>query len=307
MTTLRAGMGFVLAALSAILIMPVYAGSGRAQDVLVVPARHRIVQFAFDISALRDTALVAYDEAPDGEGTVLHAWDDDAESWILLTADEFAIGAFSDLELRDMFLLGSDDDLPSIIITGASQAKSVTRIDSLNLKDVANGLNASMRFKSREWKALSKRHGLQIKDLNYERRRWGRYGPPSKKQPATPTSTQSDAIDPEPVEEPETSAAPMEEQPIEDPELDIGPTAEEKGLELAPEAQVTEPEPAPNAESDEVSEPEPEADPEPVVEKELPPQPEIPDVDEKGSPTAPEISEEEAVEEVIDEPAPEDK
>jgi hypothetical protein len=290
MTTLRAGMGFVLAALSAILIMPVYAGSGRAQDVLVVPARHRIVQFAFDISALRDTALVAYDEAPDGEGTVLHAWDDDAESWILLTADEFAIGAFSDLELRDMFLLGSDDDLPSIIITGASQAKSVTRIDSLNLKDVANGLNASMRFKSREWKALSKRHGLQIKDLNYERRRWGRYGPPSKKQPAT-----------------ETSAAPMEEQPIEDPELDIGPTAEEKGLELAPEAQVTEPEPAPNAESDEVSEPEPEADPEPVVETELPPQPEIPDVDEKGSPTAPEISEEEAVEEVIDEPAPEDK
>ena len=228
-------------------------------DVLVVPSRYTIVQFAFDIVAMREVALVAYDNNSGSEEPLLHAWDADNGSWKRITADEYAVGAFSSREPEEMILIGSDEILPAAVIAGASQAKNVTRIDTLSLMTVVNTLNKRMKFSSREWSLLAERHGLKIKDLNYERRRWGRYGPPgtkpkkparAAKKSAEEAIAELDALEAA-AEAEETAPAvdtPDELEPVEEkgvPEVD---PIEETAPEM-PEAKATI-EPAPEATAD---------------------------------------------------------
>ncbi len=159
-----------------------YAARSYSSDVLVVPSRFTIIQLAFDVAALRDVSLIAYESSNGDEEPVLHVWNKTSSSWENLTIDEYSIGSFLATTPREMILIGSDKDLPASLISGASQAKRVTRIDSLNVAPVINELNKSMKFSQQEWKVLAERHGLQIKDRNEERRRWGRYGDPNKKK-----------------------------------------------------------------------------------------------------------------------------
>ena len=197
------------------------AAGAANSTVLVVPSRHTIVQLAFDIQALRGTKLIAYDKNRDTDEIVLHTWDTGQQAWSRMTLDEYAMGAFSQGVPDEIILVGSDTDLPAVVMSGASIAKKVTRIDTLNLVTVVNTLHKSMKFKPREWKIIAERHGLEVEDKNYERRRWGRYGPPNKDKTTEDQETEEakdtmDALDAE--LEAET------EMPI-----------EEKGLELAPE------------------------------------------------------------------------
>jgi hypothetical protein len=189
--------------------------------VLVVPSRHTIVQLAFDIQALRGTKLIAYDKNLDTDEIVLHAWDTGQQAWSRMTLDEYAIGAFAQGVPDEMILVGSDTDLPAVVMSGASLAKKVTRIDTLNLVTVMNTLHKSMKFKPSEWKIIAERHGLEIEDKNYERRRWGRYGPPNKDN-TTEGQESEEAKDTMDVLEAELDAETV--IPL-----------EEKGLELAPE------------------------------------------------------------------------
>jgi len=157
-----------------------FAVGNHSSDVLVVPSRFTIIQLAFDIVALRDVNLIAYESSSVDEAPVLYLWDKSAFAWVDLTIDEYAIGSFSTTTPKEMILVGSESDLPALLISGASQAKRVTRIDSLNVVPVINALNKGMKFTPAEWRILAERHGLEIKDRNEERRRWGRYGPPKK-------------------------------------------------------------------------------------------------------------------------------
>jgi len=191
-------MGLMMVAVTGILGAESFAARRRSVDVLVVPSRYTIIQLAFDIVALRGAALIAYDGSGQESETVLHFWDGNTRAWKRLSAEEYAMGAFVASELDEMFLIGGDSDLPVDVIAGASQAGKVTRIDTLNLMTVVNTLNTSMKFSRREWQTLAERHGLQIKDLNAERRRWGRYGPPNKKAEVRPSSD-SDMLEPEDV------------------------------------------------------------------------------------------------------------
>lgn len=174
-------IGLVLISL-ATLCSSTMAARRNSADVLVVPSRYTIVQLSFDIVALRDVALVAYGDNPGSEEPLLHAWDASSGAWKRITVDEYAVGAFSAKEPDEMFLVGSDNDLPATVMAGASQAEKVTRINTLSVVEVVNTLHQSMKFNEREWRLLAERHGLKIKDFNYERRRWGRYGPPGAKR-----------------------------------------------------------------------------------------------------------------------------
>jgi hypothetical protein len=245
---------FCLIILTAVLgVTGLAADNTKGPAVLVVPARHTIIKLAFDIAALRDVALVAYDKVPDIEGPFLHVWNADTPAWDRLTLDEYNVGAFCDKVPNEMILVGYRADLPATVIAGASQANKVTRIDTLNLVTIVNTLDKSMKFTPSEWKVLAKRHRLEIKDMNYERRRWGRYGP-RKKAEVEPTEEDTD-VDPEAMAEanklsakqeveqlrrleatiPELSPEPAEAVlPAEAPEAVI----EEKGVEKATAAEV---------------------------------------------------------------------
>jgi hypothetical protein len=55
------------------------------------------------------------------------------------------------------------------------------RIASLTPVDLLNELNRDLAFTPMEWRWLAKRYGLTLTDLNAERRRYGKYGPPGSK------------------------------------------------------------------------------------------------------------------------------
>jgi hypothetical protein len=155
-----------------------------------------------------------------------------------------------------MILVGYSADLSATVIAGASQAKKVTRIDTLNLVTIVNTLDKSMKFTPREWKVLAKRHRLEIKDMNYERRRWGRYGP-RKKAEGERTEEDTD-VDPESMAEANNLAAKQEVEQeatiaVDAPALELAPepaeavapaeapeaVIEEKGVEKASAAEAT--------------------------------------------------------------------
>ena len=121
----------VLVAVTAVCGSSVYARS-YSSDVLVVPSRFTIIQLAFDIVALRDVNLISYDSSDNSETPVLYVWDKMSSAWENLTVDEFSVGSFSATTPNEMILVGSDSDLPASLISGASQAKKVTRIDTIN-------------------------------------------------------------------------------------------------------------------------------------------------------------------------------
>ena len=109
----------------------VYAARSSSSDVLVVPSRFTIMQLAFDIVFLRDVSLISYEAGTDGADPILYVWDKTASAWKGLTVDEYAVGSFLATTPREMILVGSDSDLPATLIAGASQAKKVTRIDTM--------------------------------------------------------------------------------------------------------------------------------------------------------------------------------
>ncbi|MBT3192279.1 MAG: hypothetical protein HN341_06960 [Verrucomicrobia bacterium] len=217
------GIGFSLVVLAAVLGTAVcQAVPGIATcDALVVPARHTIIQLGFDIAALRDVALVAYDHVEDSDVPLLHTWNASAHAWRQISIGEYNVGTFCDGSVNEMILVGTSEDLPAALIGGASQAEKVTRIDTLFLADVVNTLDKSMKFSKGEWKVLARRHALQIKDLNEERRRWGRYGPRDGERAEVQQTSEVEVLDPEALVEANIRAA----------------TAEEATLDLRPETE----------------------------------------------------------------------
>lgn len=178
-------------ALVALAMLPVlfagHAEAARKQDVLVVPARQRTVALAFDVRALRDLVMITYRGTAATEAPLMHVWSPSANAWQELSAEAYAFGQFMSTQPGKLFLIGTDRDLPASVIAGASQAAEVVRIDSISMAEMANTFNQHMKFSPREWRTLSERHGLQTRDLNYERRKWGRFGPPPSAQPDVQT------------------------------------------------------------------------------------------------------------------------
>ena len=47
---------------------------------------------------------------------------------------------------------------------------------------IVNDWHKHMLFSAQEWEWIAKRHGLKLKDTNWERRKYGRYGKPGEKK-----------------------------------------------------------------------------------------------------------------------------
>lgn len=205
------------------LVMLPFLAAGRAeaarqQDVLVVPARQRTVALAIDVRAMRDLVMITYRGTATTETPLMHVWSPSAKAWQELPAEAYAFGQFMPSQPGTLFLIGADRDLPASVIEGASQAAKVVRIDSISMAEMANTFNQHMKFSTREWRALAERHGLQTTDLNYERRKWGRFGPPPSARPepeAIPSAEVEDAVPPPPEDIADTTEliAPEEPQP----------------------------------------------------------------------------------------------
>jgi hypothetical protein len=169
----------------------VAADAGEARTLLVIPPRHTVVQLAFGVARLRPVYLVAYDTRVPGSGLVLHFWDTRRNDWVRTTTDGFRAGALFDELPGRIVLVGTDKDVPAEVASAAAGLGKVQRVSSLLVKDMINSLDEGMKFTAGEWKWLAKTYGLQIVDLNEERRMYGRYGPPGSRPPAPPSAEPS--------------------------------------------------------------------------------------------------------------------
>jgi hypothetical protein len=194
---------------------PVAAGeAGRL--LLVNPPRQTVVQVAFGVSQLRPVYLVAYDTRLAGGGCVLHFWDEVSREWIRMSAEEFRTGALLNGDVARVVIVGADKDVPAEVAAAAAGLGTAQRVPSLLVRDLVNALNESLKFAPSEWRWLAKEYGLQIKDLNEDRRRYGRYGPPGARpgpQPA-PEAPLVPVIEPTPAGEPAGAPTPEPVAPL---------------------------------------------------------------------------------------------
>ena len=201
------------------------AGAIKWATVMVIPARYTIVQFSFDILALRPVSLVSYGNGEVAESQAMHIWDPKARQWVPTNVEEYNTGAIFDVTPQRVVLIGSDQDLPANLISASSTLCSdVTRVPTLDIVTLVNALNDSLKFHPREWRWLAARHRLQLKDLNAERRRYGKYGKPGSKKKDSPlpvTEGESREAETLVIPVPVESAAPVqaEEQQVEKGEI----------------------------------------------------------------------------------------
>lgn len=258
---------FVALVFAVVAISASSAYSARMNAVMVIPARYTIVQFSFDIVTLRGVELVTYEKTGGGMA-VLYRWDWMASQWQGITASELEQFSFMKSAPDYVYLVGTDKDLPSSVDAATAGAEKVIRIKTLNLVQVINILNETMNFSQPEWEALAEKHKLKIKDWNYERRRWGRYGPPKSrtvKSRSTHVVTVTAAQELESLEEPVKPVEPVDKtevesvegaggaNPFEEMERELDRMSKQKaakGVELIPEEPPPAPAPLPEEEPD---------------------------------------------------------
>jgi len=293
--------GFILFTMAMVSVLTAGSAQAARKDVLVVPARQRTVALAFDVQAMRDLVMITYRGTASTGSPLMHVWTPSAKAWRELSPEEYAFGQFMTSQPGTLFLVGTDHDLPASVIEGAAQAAKVIRIDSISMAEVANTLDQHLKFSTREWKALSERHGLQTRDLNYERRKWGRFGPPPSARPAEPEKTvfPDDEFPQDMTESPDAATDTADAVPAE-PKTDDATTSVDGGTPTEAPAPVIEPAIEP------VIEPE---TPEPFVldasagaplEPEAAVPPAVPAIEEKGATPPADLP-------TIDELLPEDK
>lgn len=164
-----------ICALSIVLFSGTHSQAGsEGPTLLVIPSRYTIVQFAFDVDRLRSVYILAYRNEGDSVRSFL--WDKSNQEW--LDVDPDAEGSLFSVAPSRAILLGRVDEGAIALSELVADGAVTSRVPSLDLKDVANGLHEHMKFRGTEWRWLASRYKLELKDRNADRRRWGRYGPP---------------------------------------------------------------------------------------------------------------------------------
>jgi hypothetical protein len=173
------------AALAAALIASsgALAGDTRpASVVMVVPAQYAFVRAALDFSALRDVTVISYMTGTNG--TTLYSWNAKARQWDNLTPGNYTRGTPVAGTQPRLLVMGTEATATAKLADEGKKWASDTQImNTFDIVALVNAMNDTLKFSVSEWDWLAKRYSLTLKDVNAERRRYGRYGAP-KKTPA---------------------------------------------------------------------------------------------------------------------------
>lgn len=192
------------------------ATAGREAAVLVLPARYSLVQLGFDMARIRTVSLISYDTDPEGGSPLVYAWSVKDDDWIPIQLEDYTSGELFAYPAR--VLVFGDSDLPEALAQSPGADFTISRERGLDIVSVVNALDKAFDFSPREWQWLAKRHRLELKDNNAERRRYGRYGPPGT-PPRRPSHVEGEELPPlklesEPVMSQDESKA-VQEAPFE--------------------------------------------------------------------------------------------
>ena len=157
------------------------AASERAVTLLVVPARPRVIQLAFDLIKLRAVAVVAWHGDAKTAEPVLHVWA--GSDWQYVSLSAFAEQTFLPGQIGEVIVVGDDQLVPAVLLNSMPWCPNVKRISTINIADLLNSLDQSLAFRDREWQWLAGRYELTLTDLNAERRNKNPYATPRSKLP----------------------------------------------------------------------------------------------------------------------------
>ncbi len=145
-----------------------------APVALIVPARMRVLQAAFDLRQLRGAALFAYRTDPGRLSPDVFQWN--AGAWQLLAGVEFEEILRSLPGSARVAVAGGPGVLPgTLAATVAAAAPGALHFPTLQPADLFNGLDEVCRFTPREWEWLAARYNLTLTDVNATQRAYNPY------------------------------------------------------------------------------------------------------------------------------------
>ena len=149
--------------------------------LLVVPARPRMVQLAFDLADMRPVVVLSCRGDARAAVPLLFVWTNGA--WQYVSPDDFRERRFVSEWPRQVIMIGDDHVLPALLEDEVAWGADVTRLKTMSLADLINGMDPVFRFTDREWKWLARRYDLKLTDINAPRREFNPYDIPRSKLP----------------------------------------------------------------------------------------------------------------------------
>ena len=257
------------------------AGPARAAEwtLLVAPARHSVLQVAFDVARTRPTVLVSYQGDASEPEPALHAWN--GEEWIGISRRDLAEVRFMQVIPIRVVLLGDETVLPPAVAEATAWCARIVTIPELDTPSLINAFGTLFAFSRDEWQWFASRYKLDVADRNEPLRSgtWYERPTPLPRRARLPffrrRSPESAAVEPppSPIQAPPAPVELVPAMPANESAFDAGIAIEE-----ADPAMDEPPAPDPalddaDAESD--AAPEPEVPPEPAAdESEAAPAPE---------------------------------
>lgn len=184
---MKRGMGWflVLALVGVGLIADTALGASGARErgvtLLVAPARPRVIQLAFDLIKLRSVAVVSWHGDAKTAEPVLHVWS--GSDWQYVSLPAFSDKSFLPGAVSQAIVIGDDQIVPAVLLNSMPWCSDVKRIQTINIADLVNGLDQSLKFRDDEWQWLAGRNELTLTDQNAERRKYNPYDTPRSKMP----------------------------------------------------------------------------------------------------------------------------
>ena len=168
-----------LTAVLSLSILGAMVHSSLASDVptlLVIPAKPSVVAFCTDVAMMIPMDIVSYavGKKTNEPALTLRQWNDRTREWTKISLEAYRAGAVFGALPKRIILVGNNDTVKSAS-GGLGELSAVPTLDTMGL---ANGLNDAFTFSSSQWRYLANRYQLKLKDLNEDRRRYGKYGPP---------------------------------------------------------------------------------------------------------------------------------
>ena len=178
--------------------------------VLVIPAKPYIVAFCTDVAMMKPLDIVSYEVSrkTNAPPMILNLWNGQTRDWTRVVTEDYRSGSLFKEMPKRVILLGNNLAAVAELKGASAVMGDIIVVPNLDAMGMANSLNDILKFSPSEWRFLANRYGLQLKDLNSERRRYGKYGPPGAK----PSAPMPKSEDEKPVVK---GPAPMDLPPVE--------------------------------------------------------------------------------------------